>query len=120
LHSLQGATCDFGGVAVLERRDVLDTDDEFDDDWNDDSIIVVKGFSTTKVVYIAVFGSLLGGFIGFTIAMKTSKRFNVAVRKSIVGKSFRNNKMFLGENSFFGAKGMPVLDDDGDYDEIQS
>lgn len=119
-NSMKGATCDFGGTAYLERRNELDNDDEFDDDWTDDSVMIVKGYTGIHVILITIFGSLLGAFLGFTIAMKTSKRFNVAVRKSIF-KSVKNNKMFVGRKSLFGAEGMPMLDDDGDeYESVDN
>ena len=51
--------------------------------------------------------------------MKTSKRFNIAVRKSIVFKSVKNNKVFVGGQSLFGSAGMPMLDDDGhEYESV--
>lgn len=114
-HSLQGATCDFGGTAKLERRDEQDTDDEFDDDWTDDSVIIVRGYSMTSVVWTTILGVLLGGFIGFVVAMKTSRRFNVAVRKSIFKRN-KNSRMFHGSGSFFGSEEMPYIDE---YDELK-
>merc|ERR1712157_223867 len=118
-HSIQGATCDFGGTATLERRDVLDTDDEFDDDWTDDSVTIVRGHTTFSVVSYVLIGVLVGGMIGFVVAMKTSRRFNVAVRKSFFG-SMKNSQMFVGKNSFFGSENMPILDDDGEYEKINN
>ena len=82
--------------------------------------MIVKGYTGIHVILITIFGSLLGAFLGFTIAMRTSKRFNVAVRKSIF-KSVKNNKMFVGGKSLFGSEGMPMLDDDGDeYESVDN
>lgn len=87
-------------------------------DWTDNSAIIVKGYSGAHVILIAILGSLCGAFLGFTIAMKTSKRFNVANRKSIF-RSVKNNKMFVGRKSLFGSDAMPMLDDEGhEYDSV--
>ena len=111
---LNGATCDFSGTAELRYSESVANDDEFDDDWTDDSEKIIGGVSTFNALVMVIIGSLAGGFIGFSIAMKTSKRFNLAVRRSFLPKSLQNSKVFTSRGSLFGGEDMPILVNDDD------
>jgi len=68
-------------------------------------------------VLIGVVAMLAGGLIGFSIAMKKSKRFNLAVRRSLMPNKWKNSNVFTSRNSLFGAEDMPMLVDDKDSNE---
>lgn len=108
-HHLNGATCDFGGIAMLVA--LLDqSDDEFDDSVEDQTYPPPKD----AAFYLTYFGVpfLLGNlvcllaFIGF---MKTNRRFNKAIRNTSMMGRYRNSRIFVGRGSILGSESMPIL-----------
>lgn len=79
-HRASGATCDFGGAAILAEENVTHTTDYYTDDYY--NAVEVKQFATWKIVLLVVIGTLVGTLTGFALAMKLSPRFNRRVRSS--------------------------------------
>lgn len=110
-HRVEGATCDFGGLAMLKEINATDSD-EIDDDFyyyygvEEPSIANV----IFKIFLGVVGGVLVGGLVGFFVAMRVSKKFNArvsrALSRSVVGRNLRSSKVF---NATFHPQ---------DYDEI--
>eukprot|EP00586_Coscinodiscus_wailesii_P004058 CAMPEP_0172488684 /NCGR_PEP_ID=MMETSP1066-20121228/18332_1 /TAXON_ID=671091 /ORGANISM="Coscinodiscus wailesii, Strain CCMP2513" /LENGTH=673 /DNA_ID=CAMNT_0013256063 /DNA_START=132 /DNA_END=2153 /DNA_ORIENTATION=+ len=107
-HRLQGATCDFGGAAMLVELNATSDDDEFNDDWTDDVIIETTGISTTTAIILITLGIALGAGLGFVTAMKSSVKFNRAVRKSVFFNN-ANSSIFVGNRAFLGNENMPLI-----------
>jgi len=103
----KGATCDFGGAAMLTVA--ATTDDEFTDDWVEDVIIVKQGVSASSTLLISLLCIVVGGMFGFVSAMKRSAKFNVAVRKTKVLRSVRNSAVFTSSRSLLGSETMPLI-----------
>lgn len=111
-NELIGATCDFAGTAMLVFSGNTTTDDEFDDDWTDDYNMPDNLVTTQNAALMVLAGIIFGGFLGFVIAMKNSRKFNLAVRKSFVPRSLKNSAVFTSRGSLFGAEHMPILMDE--------
>jgi hypothetical protein len=91
-----GATCDFGGIAMLvEINRTISSDDEFvaySDDEYFGYLIVRRGGPPIWV--LVVFGTLIGlllGVLGFVVAMRKSKAFNHKIRKASFFRPFSQN-----------------------------
>jgi len=97
-HRVEGTTCDFGGVAMLIEEEnatttsgtnnVIPTSPKTDHyDYNDDDeyhpqTIVYQGPNVYVIVGVILCTSILGGLLGFILAMHFSRKFNRQVRKS--------------------------------------
>ena len=68
--------------------------------------------TTQNAALMVLAGIIFGGFLGFVIAMKNSRKFNLAVRKSFVPRSLKNSAVFTSRGSLFGAEHMPILMDE--------
>lgn len=101
-HMGEGATCDFGGVAMLtEINRTITDDDEFG--WDDDEYlpeVVYNGPSPMTIVIIALVCVALGLVIGFLISMHMNKKFNEKVRKSKYFKRVNSSTNSLLRKSF--------------------
>eukprot|EP00814_Leptocylindrus_danicus_P022392 CAMPEP_0116041568 /NCGR_PEP_ID=MMETSP0321-20121206/25137_1 /TAXON_ID=163516 /ORGANISM="Leptocylindrus danicus var. danicus, Strain B650" /LENGTH=112 /DNA_ID=CAMNT_0003521809 /DNA_START=128 /DNA_END=466 /DNA_ORIENTATION=+ len=110
---LNGTTCDFAGTAELEFSDDYEEgDDEFDDTWTPDDTGNGEDDDTVSkhdAVMTGFIGLLVGCLIGFIIAMKSSRSFNVAVRRSVMPSSMKNSEVFTSNNSLVGSEKMPMI-----------
>jgi glucan 1,3-beta-glucosidase len=81
-----GATCDFGGVAMLveTNRNITDDDNVLvtDDEYFGGTITVYRGPGTIALVLIVLGATMIGSILGFVFAMRSSKKFNKHVRES--------------------------------------
>jgi len=112
-NMLNGTTCDFAGTAELEFSDDYEEgDDEFDDTWTPDDTGNGEDDDTVSkhdAVMTGFIGLLVGCLIGFIIAMKSSRSFNVAVRRSVMPSSMKNSEVFTSNNSLVGSEKMPMI-----------
>jgi glucan 1,3-beta-glucosidase len=110
-----GATCDFGGIAMLVEFERNITDDDnlgwTDDEYYPEIITVYRGPNTFVLILIIILASILGSIAGFLIAMRSSKKFNRKVRESKYFKPLAGSKNSLVRKSF----ALPELDN---YDEL--
>ena len=110
-----GATCDFGGVAQLVEQDQKPSDDDTifltDDEYY--GVIVKEGPSTIVLVICGAAVAIVGGLVGFVLAMRYNPRFNERVRKSSLFLPISSSKNSLIRSSL----NLPMLDD---YEEIQN
>jgi len=95
-HRLVGATCDFGGMGFLEEYNKTFASDGF---YDDDFYIPPSVDIGTKIIGFTLLGIIIGGMIGFCIAMRCNKRFHMKVRQSRVMRPYSNSRLF---NSSFG------------------
>ena len=111
-YRAEGATCDFGGIAILieEDRELVD-DDSFG--LNDDEYfsIVNSGPSTWVLITGAALVALLGACFGFVVAMRVNPSFNTKVRQSRLFLPVTSSKNKLVRSSL----ALPDLM----YDDIQ-
>ena len=91
-HRGEGATCDFGGAAMLAEENKTHTEDYYTDDYY--NVTEVNEFPIWKIIVLALAGLLVGGFAGFTLAMKLNPRFNRAVRSSTMLRPVTSSKVF--------------------------
>jgi len=102
-NRVQGATCDFGGIAYLvelNRTDddygmgggvMLNDDDEYSGGMNGNGRYFGGELSLLVTVLVVIGASSLGGILGFVIAMNCNKEFNQRVRASSVFSGFQSN-----------------------------
>ena len=113
-----GATCDFGGVAMLveEDREIIDSDDDRlwnnDDEYYGETITIYRGPTTLALVLTVIGAALLGSVIGFIVAMRTNKGFNRKVRESVFFRPISQSKIPLIRSSL-------ALPEFSNYDELQ-
>ena len=88
----QGATCDFGGAAILAEQNKTHSEDYYTDDYF--NVMEVQVFPVWKIVLFSVLGALVGGLAGFAIAMKLSPKFNRKVRSSIMLRPVTSSRAF--------------------------
>ena len=81
-HRALGATCDFGGAALLREENATHTDEYYSDDYYNAEVI--NEFSMWKIAALVVIGICFGSFTGFVVAMKLSPNFSRKVRSSAV------------------------------------
>lgn len=91
-HRGEGATCDFGGAATLAEQNKTHTDEYYSDDYY--NVLEINEFPVWKIVLISIFGVVVGGLTGFTLAMKLSPRFNRAVRSSVMLRPVTSSRVF--------------------------
>lgn len=91
-HRAQGATCDFGGAAMLAEKNKTHTEDYYSDDYY--NVLEINEFPVWKIALISFVGALAGGLAGFALAMKTSPKFNRAVRSSVMLRPVTSSKVF--------------------------
>mmetsp|Transcript_20637 Transcript_20637/g.30691 ORF Transcript_20637/g.30691 Transcript_20637/m.30691 type:complete len:759 (-) Transcript_20637:123-2399(-) len=115
---IKGATCDFGGTAYLQYNSDAASDDEFVDDWVEPDESDQENVSKRNAIIGIACGVLLGGFLGFFIAMRSSVSFNVRVRKRMP-RSLQNSQVFTSRNSLLGSESMPMLLDESDMSTMQ-
>lgn len=92
-HRAQGATCDFGGAALLSAVNVTRTEDYYntDDFYN---VLEINEFPVWKIILFSVLGIVIGGLAGFYLAMKFSPKFNRAVRQSVMLRPITSSNAF--------------------------
>jgi hypothetical protein len=109
-----GATCDFGGVAMLVEESRKPTDDDTvfltDDEYY--GLVVQEGPKLWVLVLGGAAVAVVGGLVGFVLAMRYNPRFNEKVRKSQLFLPISSSKNSLIRSSL----NLPSLED---YDEIQ-
>mmetsp|Transcript_30668 Transcript_30668/g.74066 ORF Transcript_30668/g.74066 Transcript_30668/m.74066 type:complete len:722 (-) Transcript_30668:211-2376(-) len=88
----QGATCDFGGAAILAEQNKTHSEDYYTDDYF--NVMEVQVFPVWKIVLFSVLGALVGGLAGFAIAMKLSPKFNRKVRSSMMLRPVTSSRAF--------------------------
>lgn len=113
-HKHAGATCDFGGVAMLvsESRTPTDDDTVFLTDDEYFGVIVRRGPKLWQLVLGGVAVAAVSGLVGFIVAMRSNPRFNARVRSSRLFLPISNSRNSLIRSSL----NLPALED---YDEIQ-
>jgi hypothetical protein len=91
-NHLNGVTCDFGGVAFLveQNRTITDDDTVMDDD---EYMIIERGLGPLALAGVIVLCALVGGVVGFVVAMRASKGFNRRVRKSVLFQPLNRSTM---------------------------
>ena len=94
-HRLEGATCDFGGVAFLLEVNKTYTPGDYEDNY----YTTTSGTPGPIIILFVLLGIIGGGLIGFTIAMRCNKSFHRKVRSSRVMRPFSNSRLF---NASFG------------------
>ena len=117
----EGATCDFGGIAMLvetKRSKPDDFEDQINHYFNDDEYFEEDYLRTmiirTWVLALSGLGLItLGCLIGFVIAMRSSARFNEMVRKSPAFKPITSSQSELVRVSL-------NLPKKSNYEEIQA
>lgn len=92
-HRSEGATCDFGGAAMLHEVNKTHTEDYYntDDFYN---VLEVNEFPLWKIVLLSAMGIVIGGLAGFYIAMKASPKFSRAVRSSQMLRPVTSSRAF--------------------------
>jgi len=97
-HRVEGATCDFGGLAMLSEVNATDTEG-----YDDDYYYYYGGGENTTVTVLKIVGAtlgglLVGGLIGFFFAMRFNKKFNARVSRALsrtdIGRGLRSSKAF--------------------------
>jgi len=88
----QGATCDFGGVATLAETNKTHSEDYYTDDYY--NVVEVNTFPLWKIIAITVAGVLVGSFVGFSLAMRFSPKFNRRVRSSAMLRPMTSSRVF--------------------------
>jgi hypothetical protein len=110
-----GATCDFGGVAMLIESNLTLSDDDSiyygDDEYF--QVIVHEGPNWWIMALIGVGIALVAGLFGFILAMRYSPSFNRKVRQTTVFRPLTASKSHLVRSSL----ALPALED---YDELDS
>lgn len=91
-HRGEGATCDFGGAAVLAEENKTHTEDYYSDDYF--NVVEVNEFSIWKIAAFGIAAILAGGGAGFLAAMRMSPKFNRAVRSSVMLRPVTTTKVF--------------------------
>lgn len=104
-----GATCDFGGIAMLveENRTLTDDDSVL---FSDDEYYNVE-YRGPRAWVLTVWGALIlfiGVLSGFVFAMRHNRRFNEKVRKSKFGDTIRKS----GSRGLLDALHIPITDDE--------
>lgn len=92
-HRTTGATCDFGGVGMLVELNTTIRDDDAavpDDDEYAPQIKYV-GINLWVVASTLLLAGVVGGGVGFVVAMNVNKKFNRQVRQSRLFNSFASN-----------------------------
>ena len=113
-----GATCDFGGVAMLveEDRDIVESDDDSlwnnDDEYYGETITIYRGPSKLVLVATVIVAALLGSVIGFIVAMRTNKGFNRKVRESVFFRPLSHSRIPIIRSSL-------ALPEYANYDELE-
>lgn len=92
-HRSEGATCDFGGAAMLHEVNKTHTEDYYntDDFYN---VLEVNEFPLWKIILLSAMGIVIGGLAGFYIAMKASPKFSRAVRSSQMLRPVTSSRAF--------------------------
>lgn len=90
-----GATCDFGGVAMLieENRTLSDDDSVGLDDDEYFGYVVYRGPSPWILGLVGFFVASIGALIGFVLAMRYNPGFNRRVRSTALFQPLSQNKL---------------------------
>lgn len=86
-HRVDGITCDFGGTAIL-----VEVNRTFSDS-NDGTVVLPKEVKVLEYGGLIVIGVILGGFVGFLLAMRYNRKFNYKVSHTRLGRSLRSSTM---------------------------
>jgi len=113
----EGATCDFGGIAMLVEQNYTATESELRHFTDDDFYGYVREESGPPLWKLVAGGFLiafLAGMSGFIVAMRTNPRFNEKIRKSTVLRPI----VQVGSKSqlFRSSLNLPMLED---YETLQ-
>ena len=114
-HKSSGATCDFGGIAMLVEQNRTITDDDYIG-WNDDEyqIIIYQGPNWWVMGGMMFLAVLLGSFVGFIVAMRVNKKFNKRVRESVLFRPLTNSKSSVVRKSL----ALPPISDFAELDAL--
>jgi glucan 1,3-beta-glucosidase len=110
-----GATCDFGGIAMLVEENRTITDDDFLG-WDDDEyrVIVYQGPNYWIIGGMMFLAVILGSVVGFVLAMRVNKKFNKRVRESVMFRPLSNTKNPVVRKSL----ALPPISDLGELDYL--
>lgn len=114
-YRLQGATCDFGGVAMLIEENVTLSDQGFEDD-DYFSFTVFRGPPTWVLILGGILVAILSGLIGFVLAMRLSPSFNRRVRSTALFRPLTKSKNNLIRSSL----NLPMMEDYGELERLVS
>jgi glucan 1,3-beta-glucosidase len=100
-HKGVGATCDFGGIAMLVEVNRTITDDDYLG-WDDDEYggVVYEGPDVLVIVLSAVLCIILGSIVGFFVSMHCNRKFNEKVRESKYFRRVSSSQNNLVRRSF--------------------
>jgi glucan 1,3-beta-glucosidase len=100
-HRLEGATCDFGGIAMLvEENRTISDDDSFG--FSDDEYFLQYESGGPPLWLLIIGGTvvaLLGGCLGFVMAMRFNPRFNDRIRHTSLFKPITSSKSMVIRSS---------------------
>jgi hypothetical protein len=109
-HRTTGATCDFGGVAMLVELNTTISDDDItsidDDEY---AHMQYVGPNIWIIVGTVVLAGVVGGGIGFAVAMNVNKDFNRQMRHHPMMNSLASNPVLRKSFAF----------DKFDYDDVR-
>jgi len=99
-HRVDGATCDFGGIATLKEINATDTDEIDDDFFYYYGVEENMAGLVLKIFWAVIGGITVGGIMGFFIAMRVSKKFNASVSRVLsrtdMGRALQGSRVFSG------------------------
>ena len=111
-HRAEGATCDFGGMATLvELNKTITDDDAVPDDDEYSPVYIYTGPSMWTIFGTTAAALLVGGLVGFVVAMNVNKDFNKSIRQSLFSGTGSLSRNRLVRSSL-------ALDKFADYDEL--
>ena len=106
-----GATCDFGGAAMLKEANKTHDEDYYTDDYY--NFVEVSTFPVWKIVTISIIGALIGCAVGFYAAMRLNPKFSRAVRSSQMLRPVTSSRVFRQSFGNLLEPGFVGLDEQG-------
>jgi len=110
-YRIEGATCDFGGVAMLIEENRTYTDDSLITDDEYFNYVVFRGPPVWTIAVGGVLVAVLAGILGFVLAMRVNPTFNRRVRSTALFRPLVQSKSNLIRSSL----NLPMLEN---YDEL--
>lgn len=102
-HRVGGMTCDFGGTATL-----VEVNRTFSNMDNKTVAQVAKGTKVLQFSGLVIFGIMVGGIIGFFLAMRYNRKFNYKVSHTRLGRSLRSSTMLSKSFGGFSSDYMEI------------
>jgi hypothetical protein len=102
-HRVEGITCDFGGTAIL-----VEVNRTFTDVNDNGTVVLSKEIKVLEFGGLIVVGVLLGGFVGFLLAMRYNRKFNYKISHTKLGRSLRSSTMLSKSFGGFSSDYMEI------------